>query len=134
MLVFGQCAVAGLHTLQHKEGKKDKGGIMPFVNDQCTKFIFALLLCWFYLIRTHAFSVFSEVSCGGAAVRRNNTQMSKSQKRQLFEQRRRPVDDLVFFFFILSRLLFSLLYLFCYFIFTCSSPYPLSQGGAMHGQ
>lgn len=71
---------------------------MPFVTDQCTKFIFALLLCWFYLIRTHAFSVFSEVSCGGAAVRRNNTQMSKSQKRKLFEQRRRPVDDLVFFF------------------------------------
>ena len=32
-----------------------------FVIDQCTKFIFALLRCWFYLIRTQAFSVFSEV-------------------------------------------------------------------------
>lgn len=51
-----------------------------FVTDQCTKFIFALLLCcccFFNLIRTQAFSVFSEVSCGGgAAVRQNNTQMS----------------------------------------------------------
>lgn len=38
-----------------------------FVTDQCTKFIFLLcvfiVLFFFYLIRTQAFSVFSEVSC-----------------------------------------------------------------------
>lgn len=50
-----------------------------FLTNQCTKFVFALLLCWFDLIRIQTFSVFSEVSCGGTAVRRNNTQMPESQ-------------------------------------------------------
>lgn len=99
MLVFGQCAVASLRTLQRveeeREKKKKKMVENAFLTDQCTKFIFALLLCWFYLIRTQAFSVFSEVSCGGTAVRQNNTQMSESLKQQLYEQKRRPVDDLV---------------------------------------
>lgn len=49
------------------EGKKMKTVGNAFVTDQCTKFIFALLLCWFYLIRTQAFSVFSEVSSHVAA-------------------------------------------------------------------
>lgn len=49
------------------EGKKMKTVGNAFVTDQCTKFIFALLLCWFYLIRTQAFSVFSEVSSRVAA-------------------------------------------------------------------
>lgn len=69
MLVFGQCAVASLHTLQHLEEREKKMKTVgnAFVTDQCTKFIFALLLCWFYLIRTQAFSVFSEVSSRVAA-------------------------------------------------------------------
>lgn len=44
-----------------------------FLTDQCTKFIFALLLCWFYLIRTQAFSVFSEASSRVAAPQRDRT-------------------------------------------------------------
>lgn len=44
-----------------KGGKKKKTKMVEnaFLTDQCTKFIFALLVCWFYLIRTQAFSVFS---------------------------------------------------------------------------
>lgn len=139
MLVFGQCAVASLHTLQHlEEKKKEKMVENAFVTDQCTKFIFALLLCWFYLIRTQAFSVFSEVSCGSAASETEQYTKCQSQKQQLCEQRRQPVDDLVFiphcylFFLLLSQLpsaftsSISLPY-FLYLIFSCSSPHPLSQ-------
>lgn len=59
MLVFGQCAVAGLHTLQHLEETEGGGGGVnmvrnAFVADQCTEFIFAftplLLLCFFGFI------------------------------------------------------------------------------------
>lgn len=69
-----------------------------FVTDQCTKFIFALFLCRVYLIRTQAFSVFSEASlCCASTPRRDRTiHTRQSQKQQLYEQKRRPVDDLVF--------------------------------------
>lgn len=140
MLVFGRCAVASLHTLQHLEEKKMKMVENAFVTDQCTKFFFfALLLCWFYFIRTQAFSVFSELSCGEW-----DRTIHKCQKQQLCEQRRQPVDDLVFiphcqlffFFLMLSHLpseftsSISLPY-FLYLIFS-SSPHPLTEGGAMH--
>lgn len=66
-----------------------------FLTDQCTKFIFALLVCWFYLIRTQAFSVFSR--CHVAAPQWDRTiHASESQNQQTYEQKRRPVDDLVF--------------------------------------
>lgn len=42
-----------------RKKKKTKMVENAFLTDQCTKFIFALLVCWFYLIRTQAFSVFS---------------------------------------------------------------------------
>lgn len=65
-LVFGQCTVAGLFPLQRlEETKKRKTVENAFLVDQCTKvvnFLFVLFVCWFSLIRTKAFSVFSEVS------------------------------------------------------------------------
>lgn len=145
MLVFGQCAVASLHTLQHlEEKKKEKMVENAFVTDQCTKFIFALLLCWFYLIRTQAFSVFSEVSCGSAASETEQYTKCQSQKQQLCEQRRQPVDDLVFiprcylFFFIAFSTPFSVHLFYLITILSLSnlqlfiaSP-PRTEGGAMH--
>lgn len=74
MFVFGQCAVASLHTLQRVErrGEKENGG--KCLSDRSMyKVYFCFTSLWvFTLIRTQAFSVFSEASCGGPAARQNN--------------------------------------------------------------
>lgn len=100
MLVFGQCAVASLHSLQRVEErrrkKRENGGKCLSDRSMYKVYFLLLLLRWFYLIRTQAFSVFSEVSRGGGtAARQNNTQTWESLKQRLYEQKRRPADDLV---------------------------------------
>lgn len=97
MLRGGQPAYAATF----KGEKKRKCWGMPLwpINVQSLFFLYVRFV--FDLIRTQAFSVFSEVSSGGTAVRQNKTQKSV--------RKRRHVDDLVFiliFFLIVSFLLF----------------------------
>lgn len=70
MLVFGCCVV---------EEKKKNVGKCLCDRSMYKVYFFALLRYLFHLIRTQAFSVFSEVSSGGAAARQNNIQMSESE-------------------------------------------------------
>lgn len=116
MLVFGQCAVASLHTLQHLEEreKNENGG-----KCLCDRSMYKVYFCFTSLLVL--FNQDSSLQCllrgvesrGGTAVRQNNTQMSESRKQQLYEQKRWPVDDLVFIPHC-NSFLFSFVYCFLY--------------------
>lgn len=77
-----------------EETKNEKWWKMPLwpINVQSLFFCF-MSFFFFNLIRTQAFSVFSEVSCCVVTPPWDRT-VHKCQKQQLYEQKRRPVDDL----------------------------------------
>lgn len=76
-ITFGQCAVVNLHTLRHLEEKKKKKMSewweMPLWPINVQSLFLLYFFVGFYLIRTQAFSVFSEVSGHVAAPQRDRT-------------------------------------------------------------
>lgn len=85
-------------TFRGEKKKRGKKNVGKCLSDRSMYRVYLLLflLCWFSLIRTQAFSVFSEVSCCVAAPSETEQYTNVRQKQQLYEQKRRPVDDLVF--------------------------------------
>lgn len=82
MLVFGQCAVASLHTLQHLEEKKKIKMVGKCLCDRSmykVYFCFTSLLVLFNQDSSLQCLLRGVESCGSTTVRQNNTQMSESE-------------------------------------------------------